>query len=352
MPTIDKSFQGFYDEVLHEGFLGVSFFFVLSGFILALNYKEKILQKEVSMKEFWVARVSRIYPLHLFTLLYSLPIFFSDIFHAPFRYLKSLLANLFLVQSFVPSPEVYFGFNAVSWSISNELFYYLMFPLLLVLFYRYPKSIAITVGLFMLIPVTIYFTPRDIQVFIFSINPLVRIADFILGILLFKIFEFKLFSEWFRKSTSATIAEVSAVLLFILFFSFHNEVPVGYRFAVYYWIPMLCIIYVFAHSAGLLSKFLSYRVLVFLGEISFSFYMFHALTMRYIKAAERRLDYTPDVYYFVVFIFLVTLGISILSYYYLELPSNRRIRNWYRERKKETLEPQVVNPGNEPAVKN
>lgn len=346
VPTVDKNFTAFYDNVLHEGFLGVSFFFILSGFILALNYKEKILEKKISFKEFWIARIARIYPLHLLTLLYSLPIFFTDIFRAPFLWIMSFLSNLFLLQSFVPDQDFYFGFNAVSWSISNELFYYLMFPVLMIVIYKKPKSIYLFLFLFLLIPVAIYFTPRNFQVFLYSVNPVIRISDFILGILLFKVFEFRVFSRFFRTRSLATIAELSAILLFILFFSFHLEVPVGYRFATYYWLPMVCIIYAFAHQAGFFSKLLSFRWFVFLGEISFSFYMFHALTMRYIKALDRRIDYTPNVYLFVLFIFLIVIVVSILSYYYVELPFNRRIRAKYRSQSEPALKATLVEEPN------
>lgn len=51
-----------------EGFVGVSFFFVLSGFIIAYNYQEKLQTGEVSRRTFWVARIARVYPLHWLTL--------------------------------------------------------------------------------------------------------------------------------------------------------------------------------------------------------------------------------------------------------------------------------------------
>ncbi len=44
-------------------------FFVLSGFIIAYNYQEKLLTKTTTKRTFWVARIARIYPLHLLTLL-------------------------------------------------------------------------------------------------------------------------------------------------------------------------------------------------------------------------------------------------------------------------------------------
>ena len=64
--VLDTSFDAHFFK---EGFVGVSFFFVLSGFIIAYNYQEKLLTKTTTKRTFWVARIARIYPLHLLTLL-------------------------------------------------------------------------------------------------------------------------------------------------------------------------------------------------------------------------------------------------------------------------------------------
>ena len=60
--VLDTSFDAHFFK---EGFVGVSFFFVLSGFIIAYNYQEKLLTKTTTKRTFWVARIARIYPLHL-----------------------------------------------------------------------------------------------------------------------------------------------------------------------------------------------------------------------------------------------------------------------------------------------
>ena len=67
--TIDKFFD---THFFKEGFVGVSFFFVLSGFIIAYNYQKKFSENKITKRAFWVARIARIYPLHWLTLLLSL----------------------------------------------------------------------------------------------------------------------------------------------------------------------------------------------------------------------------------------------------------------------------------------
>ena len=59
--VIDNCFD---THFFKEGFVGVSFFFVLSGFIIAYNYQKKLDEKKIPKRTFWVARIARVYPLH------------------------------------------------------------------------------------------------------------------------------------------------------------------------------------------------------------------------------------------------------------------------------------------------
>src|SRR5262245_8865784 len=101
---------------------GVSFFFILSGFILAYVYPALPTWAETA--NFLVARVARLWPAHVVALLFAIVAFRMPID-------RTFLANLFLVQGWIPSWPWYFGYNAPSWSISTELFFYLCFPFLI-----------------------------------------------------------------------------------------------------------------------------------------------------------------------------------------------------------------------------
>ncbi len=112
------------------GYMGVSFFFVLSGFILAYNYHNRLENlRSGILTSFYIARFAKIYPVHLLMLCISIPhtILDEQRFHLGHIYQRAV-ANIFLVQSYIPKVEYYFTFNAVSWSLSNEVFFYLFFP--------------------------------------------------------------------------------------------------------------------------------------------------------------------------------------------------------------------------------
>jgi len=102
------------------GYIGVDFFFVLSGFVLTWSWRP-----EVTARRFWWNRVARIWPLHL-TMLVLAVVFVAD--HISRPGLLGTAANLLLLQAWVPSDKVYFGYNAVAWSLSCEVFFYLAFP--------------------------------------------------------------------------------------------------------------------------------------------------------------------------------------------------------------------------------
>ncbi|GAF03935.1 acyltransferase family protein [Saccharicrinis fermentans] len=113
-----------YNSVLHEGYIGVSFFFILSGFILAYNYQDGILKNRESIKKFYLARFARIFPLHILTLIISIPLSYGIFMEDRSIWLSQLVTNLPLMQSYIPVKSIYFSFNAPSWSISDEMFFY------------------------------------------------------------------------------------------------------------------------------------------------------------------------------------------------------------------------------------
>ena len=126
--VLDTSFDAHFFK---EGFVGVSFFFVLSGFIIAYNYQEKLLTKTTTKRTFWVARIARIYPLHLLTLLIAACIGGYVQYSDTTDWIKHFVASTFLLQPFFPSADYFFSFNSPSWSLGCEQLFYFCFPLII-----------------------------------------------------------------------------------------------------------------------------------------------------------------------------------------------------------------------------
>jgi peptidoglycan/LPS O-acetylase OafA/YrhL len=125
--------QGWLRSLASIGYVGVSFFFVLSGFILVYTYAGR----DAAPREFWRARFARVYPAFLFALLMTAPFFFYAVFKLDFplfawsaRHLKlSVAMVLLLLQAWVPAGAL--AWNPVAWSLSDEAFFYAAFPFLL-----------------------------------------------------------------------------------------------------------------------------------------------------------------------------------------------------------------------------
>ena len=301
--------------IFYEGYLGVSFFFILSGFILSYTYQEKLVSKQVTMNSFWINRITRIYPLHFLTLILSLPIVLLGIhdFGQIFLLVLKFISNLTLTQSFVPLKGFYFSFNGPSWSISNELFFYLVTPLLFVKLYNFSfqKVTLVILAFILTILLGVIFIPQDYHHSVFYINPIIRLFDFTLGIFLYSFFK----SVTLNLSVkSSSFLEFGIIVLFVLFFGFHDYIPQVYRYSLYYWIPMVGLVYVFSISNGIVSIILSKKIFVYLGEISFGFYLIHQLVIRYFVIVIRRLDINLSEFSHVFIVLLISVFLSVLSF--------------------------------------
>lgn len=316
-----------YDDIFYEGYIGVSFFFILSGFVLAYNYHDKILSGEVKFGQFWLARFARIYPLHLLTLLIAIPLSFKG---SSTEWINRFVLNLFLIQSFVPSDDIYFYFNSVSWSISDEWFFYIMFPFLvfLMLKRRYLKFLPLVL---LLIPISLMLVKESYHEKYFYINPLLRLGDFLIGKMLFRVYRKRKDIELLNNSNWASLAEIGSILVLSVFLYYHESIPQGFRYSCYYWPPMILLIYTFSYSNGIISKMLSNKTLVYLGEISFGFYMIHMLVLRYYQYLPQKVpalaSILPTGYNAVFVIFGISLIASMLLYKYFEMPANKFIKN-------------------------
>ena len=91
-----------------EGFVGVSFFFVLSGFIIAYNYQKKLQEKEITRRRFWVARIARVYPLHWLTLFIAAILGDYVVASGGLDWCRHFLASLTLTHAYIPEADYIF----------------------------------------------------------------------------------------------------------------------------------------------------------------------------------------------------------------------------------------------------
>jgi peptidoglycan/LPS O-acetylase OafA/YrhL len=268
--------------------LGVPFFFVLSGFILTYVYRDF---SAVSVGHFFAARVARLWPIHLVTFVFTVAFIppLGTWFTTTWDGFFMGILNLSLLQSWIPIPATCFSYNAVSWAISVELFFYLCFPLLA----KSRRFATLYVGILVFVASGIGIVafldgapPNDPWSFSWRSfvlqNPLARFAEFATGVATGHMFLTT--PGRIRSFTTATMLEAFAILVVLLFALSSPKHPKGVFLTWYSQSGgMVCfagLIACFACSSGWFSQVLSHRYFVFLGEISFATYMIHQIVIR------------------------------------------------------------------------
>jgi peptidoglycan/LPS O-acetylase OafA/YrhL len=135
---------GPFAPVVDNGFTSVSFFLLLSGFVLAYNYSDRAQKGQLSTRNFWVARVSRLYPIYLFALVISTGMLMQE-WHARShtQFAWGVMLTPMLLQGWSPSLSTFW--NTPAWTMCTEAFFYLIFPL--VILWKRPKRPGALVGI-------------------------------------------------------------------------------------------------------------------------------------------------------------------------------------------------------------
>lgn len=303
------------------GKIGVTFFFVLSGFSMTLGYRNKIITDNFSYKAFLNKRLIKIIPIHWLTLGLAVILKIIEIVVSGFKIsiIPQFLANFFLVQSWIPDPEYYLSFNSVSWYLSDTLFFIAIFPLLIRFVVNVPKVIQIVVAIISIsfYCVVVKYTPQLLYIF-----PLVRLLDFVLGVYLaFWLLNRK--TSFYEKLSKKIHGITNFIIIgcFILIASLIVEsIMLGDLLSfvsVCYW-PAIVTIIVCVTLISICNgggyNLLQNKILQWLGSISFSFYMIHQLVYKYCYLLYHHILHTDNVWFLVPTVFII----SLLSAFYLE----------------------------------
>lgn len=245
----------------------VSYFFILSGFVMIIAYGNKTV---ISAGDYFRNRVARIYPVYFLAILIMLFLQFRE---KNIDY-SGLFLNVFMIQAWIPGKVL--SLNPPGWSLSVELLFYVLFPFLCNrIFKKTPlKRIAVSIILFWILSQVIFQlfffmyeenqlgTIRDILKY----NPLLHLNEFLIGNLagLFFIRNFKEKKGNYDFIILIFIALLVLALKFPLGLNFHN----GLLSVLF--IPIICFISV---NDGIITKVFRNRIFVFLGEISFGIYI-------------------------------------------------------------------------------
>jgi len=321
-------------ENVTAGPIAVGYFYVLSGFIMAIAYykPDKSNQKAISKKKYWMARFARIYPVYLLALLLIVGAKYKDLA----QNWETLPLHLLLLQSWIPGYPI--TLNTPGWSLSVEAFFYLCFPFLLIWVYRVgTKPLAIfTVILWLATQVILltqlnsssYAPKTDLHDLIYY-YPLMHLNSFVAG-LLCGVYLKNNAEKFSARSSSTLLLALSFTLIFLLIWARpHLESLLGIKIAFTNGLlapAFLWFIFLLANHKGTISKILSYSGLVLLGEASYSLYILqkpvHGI---YDKIIVPRIHLSEGVHFYIFLALLII--ISILSFKYFETPLRKYLRS-------------------------
>lgn len=169
--------------IFDYGFTGVSFFFLLSGFVLTWSHRPTI-----RTSRFYLHRFARIWPLHVVTMVLA-----AWVPSAGFASLTGWSAVpyvLTLTQAWLPASPFLYAFNTVSWSLSCEAFFYLLFPVLFRALEGRGKSQLVRILAVVLVASIVagcalsFYASPEVADYLLATTPLYRIGEFILGMCL------------------------------------------------------------------------------------------------------------------------------------------------------------------------
>ncbi|MGX6960451.1 MAG: acyltransferase family protein [Rickettsia endosymbiont of Pentastiridius leporinus] len=316
-------------NIARPGGLGVVIFFVLSGFILCYVYNTKFYTNTINYKSFLLARIARVYPLHLFMLLFVL----IQSFYFPNSILPSdnfytFFLNIFLIQAWGFTDLV--SWNQPSWSISTEMFAYLLFPFLILFMQR--LSIIKLLMVLILIFYWIIFSPyasfidwmqahkwigTEGKQFAYGKSLIMFLGVFIFGCVIFFVTEYIKFLK--LNYIIYDIIMFTGVMVFVYIFT-----VIKAETAEAFWytsIGSALIIIGISKDEGLSKIIFGNPITHFLGQISYALYL-SALTTEYF-VAHYWIYPTP----LWLKLFTAVIAATIL-HYIIELPVRKLIRKF------------------------
>ncbi len=321
-------------NLVASGFVAVSFFYILSGFVLSYSYVDRQGTLRGSRRSFWVARVARIYPAYLLAFVLAAP--YNIAWSLRVNHLGTGIAKLLtgaacvltLQQAWTPWTAWYWNYPA--WSVSVEAFFYLVFPLLVPLLRRFrTRSCVLAMIALWLIamgtPAWLCLVhgfrpgPPDHLQMAVEFNPILRLPEFLIGVLLGRLY---ILGFRIPRATSRVLSYLSLVAL-IVCFACGPFIPR----------PLLAngllaplfglLIYSLAEGVGSLARLLSLPLLVLFGEASYGIYILQ-IPISYVLGVP-----PPQTSALTFAGYLAVLMIaSLISWRYLESPLRTRIRRW------------------------
>jgi peptidoglycan/LPS O-acetylase OafA/YrhL len=316
-----------------DGGLGVSIFFILSGFLITyLLIEEFEITGKIALGKFYMRRVLRIWPLYYMVLLivFSYP-FIKQLLHTDnplasnIYYHLSFLSNFDVMHNKQLGLENLAGSQSINWSVSVEEQFYLLWPLV---FAFSPRKVW---GYNMIALLIFSITFRLINytdTFILYFHTCAVLVDLVLGALLAYLIHQFIYVKTFFQSTSTYSHSVLLLSIFVLVYFYYDIFDFKYGLALgRLFISFFIACFIAAQAMTQSESFMNLKNLSFAsswGKYTYGIYLIHPIIITAISVIVKLLQIPEDSFmsrlFIGIVICLITLIISRLSYKYFEMP--------------------------------
>jgi peptidoglycan/LPS O-acetylase OafA/YrhL len=306
--------------LLKYGNSAVSYFFILSGFVMIIAYGNQ--RTKLDKLTYYISRIARLYPIYILALFAVALIALQS---SAGLNVQAFLLHIMLLQSWFPNDVL--TLNTPGWSLSVEVFFYLLFPLLLSLYKRIPfKQLCFGVLSFWMVSQVAFnfllINPQyGVPANFLYYAPIMHLNQFLVGNLM-GYFYFKLK----KRNYDGLLLLLMLVFPFLILLvdryttliSFHNGL-----IACFY-APFILLM---ALNNGVISSWFSKGLFVVLGEISYGIYILQKPVHSIVMHVGEALQVNGTL--IIILFFAILLGVSLASYYLIELPSRLFVKARY-----------------------
>lgn len=330
-------------NIIDAAFMQVTYFFLVSGFVFGMHYGGAVEKGTLHLRNFWLGRLSRLYPVYILSLLLALPFYLRDLSLAnhglkgalvPLG--EQLVAKLLLIQAWFPKTAT--DWNPPSWAMSAVAFFYLTFPFFAKRIVQAPIKKAITFGVIAfvlsLIPALIYcatapqgwvgnaFQNQTAWTVFCRLNPAIRLPEFLTGLVLARLYKAGAFENITKTGCRVLVwGGILGILAFaagssyIPYMLLHHTLPI-----LPYSALIVGMIAAETHGGmGVLAK----PFPVMLGNASFSMYILHVPLFLVTSYVAQKLFGTDRGIAIALVNLVMAVGIAQLGVRYLEGPSRK-----------------------------
>lgn len=314
-------------ELLKGGYLGVDIFFVISGYLItSIILSELKTTNQFSFKNFYLRRIRRILPALLLVILFSLPFGWYLLLPNNFvDFINSIFFSLGFSSNyfFHYSGQIYGAENGLfkpflhTWSLSVEEQFYILFPLILYVIFKYFNRylvIFLFVGLITSLGMAELASRNHPSFNFYSL--FTRTWEMLTGSILAFYEKDHVNDKKYNHKISNFLQSLGVIIIIVSVILFNNDTHHPSIFTIFP-ITGVCLLIIFSNSNTIITKLLSSKLFVSIGLISYSLYLWHFPIF-----AFARNQYIFENNKFILI--LITLILSIISYFFVERPARDR----------------------------